>query len=46
MTNINLFRNRPVAVIDESDLLVAITGDPKQFSNPVRSAMKPAPADR
>jgi cystathionine beta-synthase len=31
--------DRPVAVIDESDLLVAVSGDPKRFSAPVRSAM-------
>ena len=31
--------HRPIAVIDESDLLLALHGDPKQFSAPVRSAM-------
>jgi len=31
--------NRPVAVIDESDLLLAISGDPKHFSDPVHTAM-------
>ncbi len=31
--------DRPVAVIDESDLLVAISGDPKRFSDPVHTAM-------
>jgi cystathionine beta-synthase len=31
--------HRPIAVIDESDLLLAVHGDPKQFSAPVRSAM-------
>jgi cystathionine beta-synthase len=31
--------HRPIAVIDESDLLVAVSGDPKKFSAPVRSAM-------
>jgi cystathionine beta-synthase len=31
--------HRPVAVIDESDLLLAISGDPARFSAPVRSAM-------
>jgi cystathionine beta-synthase len=31
--------HRPVAVIDESDLLIAISGDPKRFSSPVHSAM-------
>jgi cystathionine beta-synthase len=32
-------KHRPVAVIDESDLLMAVSGDPEQFSAPVRSAM-------
>jgi len=31
--------HRPIAVIDESDLLMAVSGDPKHFSAPVRSAM-------
>jgi cystathionine beta-synthase len=31
--------HRPVAVIDESDLLMAISGDPKRFSDPVHTAM-------
>jgi len=31
--------HRPIAVIDESDLLLAVQGDPKNFSAPVRSAM-------
>jgi cystathionine beta-synthase len=29
----------PVGVIDESDLLLAVSGDPKRFSDQVRSAM-------
>ena len=31
--------HRPIAVVDESDLLLAISGDPKRFSSPVRLAM-------
>jgi cystathionine beta-synthase len=31
--------HRPVAVIDESDLLLAVSRDPKHFSDPVKSAM-------
>jgi cystathionine beta-synthase len=31
--------HRPIAVIDESDLLMAVSGDPKHFSTPVRLAM-------
>jgi len=31
--------HRPVAVIDESDLLMAVSGDPEHFSTPVRLAM-------
>jgi cystathionine beta-synthase len=31
--------NRAVGVIDESDLLLAVSGDPKRFSDPVRKAM-------
>ncbi len=32
-------KNRAVGVIDESDLLLAVSGDPKRFSDPVRKAM-------
>ena len=32
-------KHRPIAVIDESDLLMAVSGNPQHFSAPVKAAM-------